>query len=93
MVGQISLKESSVLVIGAGGLGSHCLLYLATAGVGHIGIVNADTVDASNLQRQIIHGTSTVGISKCESARRRIEDVNPHVNVRMYLLLKRPLEF
>jgi adenylyltransferase/sulfurtransferase len=84
MVGQISLKESSVLVIGAGGLGSPCLLYLAAAGVGHIGIVDADTVDASNLQRQIIHGTSTVGISKCESARRRIDDVNPHVNVRMY---------
>ena len=84
MVGQIALKDSSVLVIGAGGLGSPCLLYLAAAGVGHIGIVDADTVDASNLQRQIIHGTSTVGVSKCESARRRIVDINPHVNVRMY---------
>jgi adenylyltransferase/sulfurtransferase len=84
MEGQKALKDSSVLVVGAGGLGSPCLLYLAAAGVGHIGIVDADTVDASNLQRQIIHGTSTVGISKCESARRRIDDINPHVNVRTY---------
>jgi adenylyltransferase/sulfurtransferase len=82
--GQVALKDSSVLVIGAGGLGSPCLLYLSAAGVGHIGIVDADTVDESNLQRQIIHGTSTVGISKCESARLRIEDINPHVNVRLY---------
>jgi len=84
MKGQIALKNSSVLVIGAGGLGSPCLLYLAAAGVGHIGIVDADVVDESNLQRQIIHGTSTVGISKCESAKSRIEDINPHVKVRLY---------
>jgi len=84
IVGQKSLKKSSVLVIGAGGLGSPCLLYLAAAGVGHIGIVDADTVDESNLQRQIIHGTSTIDISKCDSARRRIADINPHVNVRTY---------
>lgn len=84
MSGQTLLKNSSVLVIGAGGLGSPCLLYLAAAGVGHIGIVDADTVDESNLQRQIIHGTSTVGVSKCESAKRRIEDINPFVNVRTY---------
>lgn len=58
--------------------------YLAAAGVGHIGVVDADTVDSSNLQRQIIHGTSTVGMTKCESARRRIHDVNPHVRVRLY---------
>jgi molybdopterin/thiamine biosynthesis adenylyltransferase len=85
MTGQVALKDSSVLVIGAGGLGSPCLLYLAAAGVGHIGVVDADIVDASNLQRQIIHGTSTVGISKVESARKRIEDINPHVKVRCYI--------
>jgi len=84
MTGQKALKNSSVLVVGAGGLGSPCLLYLAAAGVGHVGIVDADTVDTSNLQRQIIHSMSTVGISKCESARRRIQDINPHVNVRLY---------
>ncbi|KAG7354681.1 UBA/THIF-type NAD/FAD binding protein [Nitzschia inconspicua] len=84
MKGQVALKNSSVLVIGAGELGSPCLLYLAAAGVGHVGIVDADTVDASNLQRQIIHGTSTVGVSKCESARRRIQDINPHVKTRLY---------
>ncbi len=84
MAGQKALKNSAVLVIGAGGLGSPCLLYLAAAGIGHIGIVDADTVDISNLQRQVIHGTSTVGVSKCESARLRIADINPHVNVRTY---------
>jgi len=84
MKGQTDLKNSSVIVIGAGGLGSPCLLYLAAAGVGHIGIVDADTVDESNLQRQIIHGTSTIGVSKCQSALRRIEDINPNVNVRIY---------
>ncbi|CAB9506148.1 expressed unknown protein [Seminavis robusta] len=84
MEGQKALKAASVLVVGAGGLGSPCLLYLAAAGVGHIGIVDADVVDHSNLQRQIIHGTSTVGVSKCESARQRILDINPLVQVRMY---------
>jgi molybdopterin/thiamine biosynthesis adenylyltransferase/rhodanese-related sulfurtransferase len=84
MSGQCALKNSCVLVIGAGGLGSPCLLYLAAAGVGHIGIVDADVVDESNLQRQVIHGTSTIGMSKCESARRRILDINPHVRVRVY---------
>jgi len=84
VAGQKALKKSSVLVIGAGGLGSPCLLYLAAAGVGRIGIVDADTVDESNLQRQIIHGTSTVGVSKCESAERRIKDINPFVGVRTY---------
>jgi adenylyltransferase/sulfurtransferase len=83
--GQKSLKNSAVLVIGAGGLGSPCLLYLAAAGVGHIGIVDADTVDESNLQRQVIHGTSTVGVTKCESAERRIQDINPNVSVRTYV--------
>lgn len=84
MEGQVSFKKSSVLVIGAGGLGSPCLMYLAAAGVGHIGIVDADVVDESNLQRQIIHGTSTIGVSKCESAKQRIHDINPHVKVRVY---------
>ncbi len=84
MEGQKALKNASVLVVGAGGLGSPCLLYLAAAGVGHVGIVDGDTVDESNLQRQIIHGTSTVGMSKCESALERIKDVNPNVNVRPY---------
>ena len=84
MSGQSALRNSSVLVIGAGGLGSPCLLYLAAAGIGHIGIVDADVVDESNLQRQVIHGTSTIGMSKCESAKRRILDINPHVNVRVY---------
>ena len=84
VAGQRALKNASVLVVGAGGLGSPCLLYLAAAGVGHIGIVDADTVDESNLQRQIIHGTSTVHVSKCESAQRRIRDLNPFVNVKTY---------
>mmetsp|Transcript_15778 Transcript_15778/g.23227 ORF Transcript_15778/g.23227 Transcript_15778/m.23227 type:complete len:442 (+) Transcript_15778:179-1504(+) len=84
VTGQEQLKDASVLVIGAGGLGSPCLLYLGAAGVGHIGIVDGDTVDESNLQRQIIHGTSTLGKTKCDSARERIKDINPHVNVRIY---------
>ena len=84
MAGQKALKNASVLVVGAGGLGSPCLLYLAAAGVGRIGIVDADTVDASNLQRQIVHGTSTVGVSKCESAERRILDINPTIRTRLY---------
>lgn len=79
--GQTAFKNSSILVIGAGGLGSPCLLYLAAAGIGTIGIVDADTVDESNLQRQIIHGTSTIGVSKCQSAKRQIEDINPYCNV------------
>lgn len=82
--GQTDIKNASVLVIGAGGLGSPCLMYLAAAGLGYIGIVDADVVDESNLQRQIIHGTSTINVSKCESAMQRIKDINPHVNVRVY---------
>ena len=84
MCGQKALKNASVLVIGAGGLGSPCLMYLAAAGVGHIGIVDADTVDESNLQRQIIHGTATVGMTKCSSAESRIADINPFVKVRTF---------
>lgn len=84
VAGQEALKGASVLVVGAGGLGSPCLMYLAAAGVGHVGIVDNDTVDMSNLQRQIIHGTETVGKSKCKSAQQRMLDINPHTNIRLY---------
>lgn len=82
--GQKRLKNARVLVIGAGGLGSPTLLYLAAAGVGTIGIVEFDVVDESNLQRQIIHGQSDIGRSKAESARDSILEVNPLVNVRLH---------
>ncbi len=82
--GQQKLKASSVLVIGTGGLGSPVALYLAAAGVGRIGLVDYDVVDASNLQRQIIHGTSTLGMRKVESARRRMLDLNPDIEVVVY---------
>lgn len=82
--GQRKLKEASVCVVGAGGLGSPVLLYLAAAGVGHIGIVDGDNVDLSNLQRQVIHSTSSVGTPKTESAKKRIEEINPHVEVECY---------
>jgi len=82
--GQRKLKAARVLLIGAGGLGSPAALYLAAAGVGTLGLVDFDVVDTTNLQRQIIHGTSTVGVSKLESARRRIEDLNPNVNVETF---------
>ncbi len=81
MAGQKRLKNAKVLVVGAGGLGSPALLYLAAAGVGTLGIVDFDTVDESNLQRQIIHGVSDVGKSKAESAKESIAEVNPYVNV------------
>jgi len=76
--GQLDLKNSSVLCIGAGGLGSTVLLYLAAAGIGKIGIVDNDQVEKSNLQRQIIHETNTVGKLKIDSARKRIEKLNPN---------------
>ncbi|HEU5184032.1 MAG TPA: molybdopterin-synthase adenylyltransferase MoeB [Gemmatimonadaceae bacterium] len=81
MGGQRALKGARVLVIGAGGLGSPVSLYLAAAGVGTLGLVDFDVVDVSNLQRQVLHGTSDVGRSKLASARDRIADVNPHVTV------------
>jgi len=81
MAGQKRLKNAKVLVVGAGGLGSPALLYLAAAGVGTLGIVDFDTVDESNLQRQIIHGVSDVGKSKAESAKESIQEVNPYVKV------------
>ncbi|MCC7509416.1 MAG: molybdopterin-synthase adenylyltransferase MoeB [Planctomycetes bacterium] len=79
--GQEKLKRSSVLCVGAGGLGSPMAMYLAAAGVGRIGIVDFDVVDVSNLQRQIIHGQSTVGVRKVVSAKNRIKDLNPNVDV------------
>ncbi|MED5372881.1 MAG: molybdopterin-synthase adenylyltransferase MoeB [Myxococcota bacterium] len=82
--GQRKLKSASVLCIGTGGLGSPLLMYLAAAGVGRIGIVDFDVVDSSNLQRQVIHGTSSVGEPKVRSAARRIADINPNVQVDIY---------
>ncbi len=79
--GQRKLKAARVLLVGAGGLGSPAALYLAAAGVGTLGIVDFDVVDKTNLQRQVLHGTSTVGIPKLESARERIQDLNPNVQV------------
>ena len=83
MKGQEKLKDSAVLCVGTGGLGSPLLLYLAAAGVGRIGIVDFDVVDENNLQRQIIHGTSTVG-HKCFLAKEQILDLNPHIRVDIY---------
>ncbi|MCI0549332.1 MAG: molybdopterin-synthase adenylyltransferase MoeB [Anaerolineae bacterium] len=79
--GQRKLKNSSALVIGTGGLGSPVALYLAAAGIGRIGLVDYDVVDTSNLQRQVIHGTSTVGKLKVESARDKLVDLNPDIQV------------
>ncbi len=82
--GQRKLKGASALIIGTGGLGSPVSLYLAAAGVGRIGLVDYDVVDSSNLQRQIIHGTSTIGKLKVESARAKLVDLNPEVQVDVY---------
>jgi sulfur-carrier protein adenylyltransferase/sulfurtransferase len=81
MTGQKRLKNARVLCVGAGGLGSPALLYLAAAGVGTLGIIDFDVVDESNLQRQVIHGQSDVGRPKAESARDSIQEINPYVNV------------
>jgi molybdopterin/thiamine biosynthesis adenylyltransferase/rhodanese-related sulfurtransferase/molybdopterin converting factor small subunit len=81
MTGQRKLKAASILMIGTGGLGAPVGMYLAAAGVGRLGLVDFDVVDASNLQRQIIHGTKDVGRPKIASARDRIEDINPHVEI------------
>lgn len=82
--GQLRLKRSRVLLIGAGGLGSPVALYLAAAGVGTLGLVDFDTVDLSNLQRQILHGSAAIGSSKTDSARNRINDVNPNVRLEIH---------
>ncbi len=84
VTGQKKLKAASVLLIGAGGLGSPLAMYLAAAGTGRIGLVDYDVVDYTNLQRQIIHGTKDVGRPKLESAKNRILDINPHVQVDTY---------
>jgi adenylyltransferase/sulfurtransferase len=82
--GQRKLKAASVLLIGTGGLGSPVALYLAAAGIGRIGVVDYDIVDESNLQRQVIHGTSQLGTLKVESARQRMLDVNPYIQIETY---------
>jgi molybdopterin/thiamine biosynthesis adenylyltransferase/rhodanese-related sulfurtransferase len=84
MEGQRKLKAASILVVGAGGLGSPVALYLTAAGVGRIGLVDFDQVDSSNLQRQVIHGTSGIGMLKVESARQRMLDINPDIQVDIY---------
>ena len=84
MAGQKRLKNAKVMCVGAGGLGSPALMYLAAAGVGTLGIVEFDTVDVSNLQRQIIHGQSDIGKSKAESARETVREINPLINVNLH---------
>ena len=81
---QQKLKAAKVLVVGSGGLGSPALLYLTAAGVGTIGIIDFDVVDDSNLQRQILFGVESVGLPKVEAARKRLEALNPHINIRLY---------
>src|SRR5689334_17728290 len=81
MTGQKRLKNAKVLVVGAGGLGSPALLYLAAAGVGTLGVIDFDVVDESNLQRQVIHGQSDVGRPKAESAADSVREINSLVNV------------
>ena len=82
--GQRTLKKSRVLLVGAGGLGSPVALYLSAAGVGTLGLVDFDSVDLSNLQRQILHGSSGIGSPKIDSARDRLRDINPNVHVEAY---------
>ena len=82
--GQEKIMDARVLVVGAGGLGSPVSLYLAAAGIGTIGVVDADVVDLSNLQRQIIHFTKDLGVPKVESAKEKIQAINPDVKVETY---------
>src|SRR4029077_8764296 len=82
--GQKRLKAARVLCIGAGGLGSPAALYLAAAGVGRLGIVDFDKVDLTNLQRQILHGTKDIGRNKLESARDRLADINPEIELKLH---------
>jgi adenylyltransferase/sulfurtransferase len=84
MIGQKRLKNAKVLCVGAGGLGSPALLYLAAAGVGTLGVIDFDTVDESNLQRQVIHGQSDIGRPKAESARDSIAEINPLIQVNLH---------
>ena len=82
--GQAKLLNAKVLCVGAGGLGAPVLLYLAAAGIGHIGIIDDDVVDLSNLQRQIIHSTATIDVDKVESAKERLLSINPHLKITTY---------
>src|SRR5690348_6959802 len=84
MDGQLKLKEAKVLLIGSGGLGAPLGLYLAAAGVGRMGIVDFDTVDFTNLQRQVTFGTSDVGRKKLEAARERLSNLNPEIRIDTY---------
>ena len=79
--GQLKFKQASILIVGAGGLGSASSLYLAAAGIGRIGIVDSDKVELSNLQRQIVHSMNSIGTSKVGSARERILGLNPSIEV------------
>jgi sulfur-carrier protein adenylyltransferase/sulfurtransferase len=79
--GQLALRDSAVLVVGAGGLGSPCLLYLAAAGVGRLGLIDFDRVDESNLQRQVLYGRGAVGAPKADAARARLADLNPEIAI------------
>src|ERR1043166_6645375 len=82
--GQIRLREARVIVIGAGGLGSPAAFYLAAAGIGTLGLIDPDRVELSNLQRQILHSTSDIGIAKVESAKDKLSRLNPEVEIRLY---------
>ena len=82
--GQLKLKQSTVLVVGAGGLGSPVLLYLAAAGVGHISIIDGDLVTLSNLQRQVVHDSANVGMKKVDSAAQRLRELNPEIKVEVH---------
>lgn len=82
--GQLRLKNARVLIVGTGGLGSPVSLYLAAAGIGTLGLVDFDRVERSNLQRQVVHGTSSVGMAKVESARQRLLDLNPDIEIHAY---------
>ncbi len=83
-VGQIRLKQSSVIFIGAGGLGSSAIMYIAAAGIGEIGIADNDKVELSNLQRQVIHNNSEIGNYKTDSAEKRIKELNPNCKVSIF---------
>src|SRR5712691_10270401 len=82
--GQIRLRQSRVLVVGAGGLGSPAAFYLAAAGIGTLGLIDPDRVELSNLQRQILHSTADLGRAKVESAKAKLSQLNPEVEIRIY---------
>ena len=82
--GQNKLRKSSVLCIGAGGLGSPCTMYLAAAGIGKLGIIDMDVVDESNIQRQILHGSHDIGVKKIDSAKDTLQEINPYVELELY---------